>query len=454
MSIIHYLTIQTCKRVFYAPDYGVMRSTEPLAEDDSLSIDSLCLLGISVDNLPLKFTKYYHKEELCVSLSEFVKTFWERVYKVIGFNNQKVTGMPDLLVIDHRAKHLIQDNFYQWLKFNKIEYKFSDNKNRTAIAKFLQHQDYPHVGLSKKNIQHQSYKAPKERYALSLEVLNYHENYFDLINPLTKHLKTINHYQNDTFKPRFPSAPVKNDIDLKGIFPLSSKADRKLEAAYWVQSDLSQGCFGYLHNRLEFDIANSKRVEKKAFIAAIKALPETQWHIMFTDEQIGLIKILKKERFKDTKSLDETNYRKMCFQLGLNEDFLEIILAFDTKNLTRPEMIELWDEFTHGGDVSFSCEILLPPWKLCRNGKDYRFFYLSSGSKSLFFICTPNSPAAKAFDDGGCINHMVNNKYEIQQINESLNFEFFDEKLLNNRQYLIFISIEMLKFHSRNLNFY
>ncbi|HBF66051.1 MAG TPA: hypothetical protein DDW34_10260, partial [Clostridium sp.] len=110
-------------------------------------------------------------------------------------------------------------------------------------------------------------------------------------------------------------------------------------------------------------------------------------------------------------------------------------------------------EYTHGGDVSFSCEILLPPWQTCRNGKTFRFFYLSSDNKSIFFVCTPNSVAAKAFDDGGCTNHMVNNKYEIRQINEHINLDFFDEMLLNTRQYLVFMALEMRRFHTVLLDY-
>lgn len=79
---------------------------------------------------------------------------------------------------------------------------------------------------------------------------------------------------------------------------------RKLEAVIGsVKISLEKGNFGYLHNRLELSIADSERVEKKAFIAAIKALPETQWQSMFTDDQIGLINILKKERIQRHQKL-------------------------------------------------------------------------------------------------------------------------------------------------------
>jgi len=451
MSIIHYLTIQSCKRVFFDPDYGVMRSTEPLEADAQLN--PLCLLGISVDNLPLKYTKYYHKNDPAISLSAFVKTFWERVFKVSGFNNPIVTGMPDLLVIDHRAKDLIHENFFEWLKINNIEYKFSDSKNRTALAKYLQHQSFPHVGFCEMTEQ-TSYVAAQEKYALSVDVLNYYENYNEHISAFSKHLKTLNLYQKNIFKLRSVHPPVDHDIDLQSIQPLPSKADRKLENAYWVRADLEREEFGYLYNRQDMDIADSERVEKKAFIAAIKALPESQWQNMFTDEQIALIKIFKKERFKDTKSFDEVNYRDMCNQLGFNNDHSEICLAFDTKSLSRSEMIELWDEYTYGGDVTFSCEILLPVWQNCRSGKTYRFFYLTSGSKSIFFVCTPDSAASKAFDDESCTNHMVKNKFDVRQINEHINLSYFDEMLLNTRQYLLFMAGEMRKFHTLILDYY
>lgn len=451
MAIVHYLTIQSCKRVFFHADYGVMRSTEPLVEDNNLTIEPLCLLGISVDNLPIKFTKYYHKDDQTISLSEFVSSFWNRIYKVSGFNNPMVTGTPDLLLIDHRAKHLIQDAFYEWLKINNIEYKFSDNKSRTAIAKYLQHQLFPYAGFDGMS-EETSYIAPKEKYALSVDVLNYYENISNSIFPLGKYLKTFKLYERKIFKPLLVDSPINNDVDLRELVPLPSKADRKLENCFWVRGDLEHESFGYLHNRLEMDIADSERVEKKAFIAALKTLPESQWLRMFTDEQIGLIKTLKKERFKDTKSIDERNYREMCYQLGFNNDCSDWTIAFDTKPLKRSEMIDLWDEYTHGGDVSFSCEIVLPPWQTCRNGKTYRFFYVSCDNKSIFFICTPNSAAAKAFDDGGCTNHMVDNKYGIREVSQDINLNFLDEMLLNTRNYLLYMTAEMRQFQTKTLS--
>ena len=75
MPIIHYLTVQVCKRVFIEPNYGVMRSNDPLVIDPDLSMQPLCLLGISVNDFPLNYTEYYEKNDSSCSLSKFLKTF-------------------------------------------------------------------------------------------------------------------------------------------------------------------------------------------------------------------------------------------------------------------------------------------------------------------------------------------------------------------------------------------
>ena len=70
----------------------------------------------------------------------------------------------------------------------------------------------------------------------------------------------------------------------------------------------------------------------------------------------------------------------------------------------------------------------------------------------------PQSAVIKVIGVGGgggnAVNHMVKNKYEIRQINEHINLDFFDEMLLNTRQYLVFMAIEMRKFHTVVLDYY
>lgn len=452
MAITHYLTIQVCKRVLYDPAYGVVRSTEPLSLTPDLPIEPLCLFGISVDNLPLKLTQYHQKDSENISISNFLKAFWDRIYSVYGFNYPTVTGMPDILVIDHRSKDLIKDDFYNWLKLNNIQYAFSNNKDKKAIAKFRQHQEFPHTGFYERATKDNSYAAIKEEYALSLDVLNYQQGIRSSVHPDKKNLNTLIEYQENVNHPRLAQASISNDVNLNGITPLSSKADRQLEDAYWIGADLEKGNFGYLHNRLEQDIADSERYEKIAFLAAIKSLPETQQENIFNDEQIGLINLVKKQRFKDTICIDDHNFQNMCYRLGLTNDLSDRIFAFNVSQLKRSEIIELWSEYCGGGDVEFSCELLLPPWQNCRNDKTYRFFYLYSSNKSIFFVCEPESVSSKAFDNDDCINHMMDNKFSIRQVNEKVNTDLFDEMLLNNRQYLVFMALEMRKFHTTIFN--
>lgn len=450
MSITHYLTIQVSKRVFFEPNYGVMRSSEPLQVGGNLLLEPLCLIGVSVENIPLKYTKYYHKNDPDLSLSEFLKCFWDRTYQVHGFNNPIISGMPELLIIDHRSKHLIHEAFYKWLTLNNIEYTFSDGKLRKAIAKFQRHQDYPHTGLWKDMTVENSYVADKENYALSLDELNYQENIHHVIFPAKKHLKNINEYSRNILKFRQSTSPIKQDIDLKMLTPLDSKADRQLDAAYWVYANLETGSFGYLHNRHQQDLIDSERHEKKAFLAAIKSLPETQWRDLFTSGQIDIINQIKKQRFKDTILVDEDNYSDMCFKLGLLPESELKSISFDVSKLSRVEMIDLWDQYSGGGDVQYSFEIILSPSQKCRGNLKYRFFYLStdfSCDSSVFFLCNSDCPAAKAFDNNDCINY-VHEQIYTHHISDKLNFNFFDEILLHTPTYLNHIAKEV-KYYNR-----
>jgi len=453
MAITHYLTIQVCKRVLYDPDYGVVRSTEPLSITPDLPIKPLCLFGISVENLPLKLTEYHQQESENISLSNFLKAFWDRSYRVYGFNYSTVTGMPDILVIDHRSKDVIQDDFYNWLELNNIKYMFSDSKDKKAISKFRQHQDFPHTGFYEKATRQNSYVAEKEKYALSVDVMNHQEKVFNSVHPVKKNLNTLIEYQEKVNHIRLAQAGIYNDVKLNGLAVLVSKIDRKLEDAYWIKADIKNGQFGYLHNRHDQDIADSERYEKSAFLAAVKSLPETQKENTFNDQQISLINQIKKERFKDTICIDDYNFQDMCYRLGFTNGSTDRIFAFNVNQLKRNEIIELWSEYSGGGDVQFSCELLLPPWQNCRNDKTYRFFYLYSGDNSIFFVCEPESASSKAFDNNDCLNHMVENKFSIRQVNENVNTALFDEMLLNNRQYLVFMALEMQKFLSINLNY-
>ena len=185
----------------------------------------------------------------------------------------------------------------------------------------------------------------------------------------------------------------------------------------------------------------------------MKSLPDTQKENIFNDQQISFINQIKKERFKDTISIDDYNFQDMCYRLGFTNGSTDRIFAFNVNQLKRSEIIELWSEYSGGGDVQFSCELFLPPWQKCRNDKAYRFFYLYSGDNSIFFVCEPESASSKAFDNNDCLNHMVENKFSIRQVNENVNTALFDEMLLNNRQYLVFMALEMQKFLSINLNY-
>lgn len=443
MPIIHYLTVQVCKRVFIEPNYGVMRSNDPLVIDPDLSMQPLCLLGISVNDFPLNYTEYYEKNDSSCSLSKFLKTFWSRYYKTNGPNIPLVFGIPDILVIDHRVKDIINQSFYSWLDSNNIQYEFSDSKNKKAIANFRQHQHYPYIECYSEIDVLDTYKTKNEEYALPLSVLNTMTNYLDSVFLLSKHRKTLIAYTSRPIKhPTFTEC-CPNDLRLFDITPLESKADRTLQDAYWVSSDLENGNYGYLRNRQVKEDIDCTREDKKAFLALIKSLPVTQWMDIFTSNQIELLNQLKKQRYKDTIDIDQINYADMCFKLGLSRDSQYTVLALETSKLKRSEMIELWDQYSHGGDVKYSCVIMLPDWYSSRNDKIYRYFYLSMWNSSIIFISESGSPATKCFDQDECINYMSKNQFKIHNLSNIVDIRHFDELLLNNRQYLLNIVKEM-----------
>ena len=113
-------------------------------------------------------------------------------------------------------------------------------------------------------------------------------------------------------------------------------------------------------------------------------------------------------------------------------------------------MIELWDQYSHGGDVKYSCEIMLPDWYSSRNDKIYRYFYLSMWNSSIIFISESGSPATKCFDQDECINYMSKNQFKIHNLSNIVDIRHFDELLLNNRQYLLNIVKEMDTFELLN----
>lgn len=441
--IIHYLTIQTCKRVFFDPEYGVVRSIEPLFLDRPLTLQPLCLFGVSVDGWPLKHTEYCSKDDVSFSASQFLKNFWERSYKAYLCKQEMpiLKGMPDLLVIDHRSKDLLQKNFFDWLDSNNIQYEFSDSTSKKAIAKFLQHQDYPDSEFIEKRFMGSSYVAALEPNALSIETLNHHQTLRNYFHPDKKQLSSLLELQE-----RFSQLPIVReavscDVDLNGINPLRGKSDRAIESAYWVFSDLEKGKFGYLRNRKEQHIADSDRLEKKAFLAAIKSLSENQLNDIFTAPQMALVALLKKQQYKDTTDIDSANYAAMCYSLGMSLEPSYSKFVFNTTKLSRGEMREIWDQYSNGGDVFYSCELLLPLDSNSPDTKDYRCFYLNADHADVFFVCESNSATAKTFDNHDCLNYMSNEQFQVSEfINSNFNI---DQLLSNESKYTLFLSAKI-----------
>ncbi len=87
-----------------------------------------------------------------------------------------------------------------------------------------------------------------------------------------KHRKTLIAYTSRPIKhPTFTEC-CPNDLRLFDITPLESKADRSLQDAYWVSSDLENGNYGYLRNRQVKEDIDCTREDKKAFFGPNKII--------------------------------------------------------------------------------------------------------------------------------------------------------------------------------------
>ena len=76
---VHYFTVQTCKRVFRHPDYGIVRFDDMIANADEYGFEVVYVAGISLENLPLYYRHFFIPESM-FSATGFLCDFWSRSY--------------------------------------------------------------------------------------------------------------------------------------------------------------------------------------------------------------------------------------------------------------------------------------------------------------------------------------------------------------------------------------
>jgi len=171
-EVVHYLTAQVCKRVFYNSNYGIMICKDAIKNFNDYDLEPLVVLGVCHSQLPMTM-KQYHKQGQELSISAFLSEFWSADIRApfIGMGNIK--GTPDRLVIDKRLKEGLKKEFFDWLISVDVQYEFSNSSDRqfTAKARFVQERPWSY--------RHGDFKAFKssdskmqEKYPLTIDILN------------------------------------------------------------------------------------------------------------------------------------------------------------------------------------------------------------------------------------------------------------------------------------------
>lgn len=464
MNITHYLTVQLCKRVFFDDRFGVMRSFEPLIFEENFPLKPVFILGVSVDNLPLKYTQYFLVGENA-SISKFLTSFWNNRYTPDQYKPDsgdtstsfEITGCPDILMIDHRAKDAILPDFINWLEDNNIQYRFTDSKNKTAISKFRQHQNFPTlIYPDADQFKAATYQALEEPFAITLNELNRKVLPYKWLCTVKKHISTINAYINREKSLSPISLDNRPELDSSKITPITTNNDILLEDAYWAPSELNHSAIGYLDNRQTANTAESERSDKYVLLAAVKAL-ENQWQTLFDGEHLEILKMMKKRRIKDTTLLNDHNYDAICETLLLEnyrDSYQNPSLVFNISKLNKSEIIELWDHYSGGGNVQFSCELSIPDWKCSIEDKNYRFFYMVRYyDKDTFFVAEKGSVGCDTFDNGHCTNYDSKHTLDLIVIDENLNLDNVTAMLFNSRPYVMYLSQKLQYFYSKVLSY-
>lgn len=172
--IVHYLSVQETKRVFYRPGYEICRTRDALANPEEFELEPLLIVGVFHRDLPLSIFNYCLKTAP-LSASSMLTEFWSK--SVNNPYGSPVVGVPDLLVIDKRLQSVMHLEFFQWLEHIGVQFEFSTGKDRKFTGKIRSLQTYPSV-MPQQSMH--TNKIPKDKllfpdaepFPLSLQELN------------------------------------------------------------------------------------------------------------------------------------------------------------------------------------------------------------------------------------------------------------------------------------------
>ncbi|MBP6120845.1 MULTISPECIES: hypothetical protein [Providencia] len=428
---VHYFTVQKCKRVFWHPEYGVVRFNEMIANAHEYGFESMYVAGISVKNLPLHYRRFFITESM-LSVTGFLCDFWSRTYS--NKYVQEITGKPDVLIIDRRLDGCLDVAFFDWLENEDITYQYPTKGDKKFSSTVRYHQSYPHIFIYGEELP-DPVDGMREHWPLSLERLNAQSEKQTLLSDnLSPAIRAVIAKLYPTgYRPEWPlNPPLRDDFQVNdACLSVASSNDVVLYSASWFHTKQTDYGFeyGFAVNHVEELESNAPdpSLWQQETLIALRCL-ESQFdrlaqalaHHFDGNHYSVILNQIKKSKYRALLPLNRAEQDVLFGLVGLNTDDPTGNTVYNLSKTNVADTVSLWEHITNGGDQRQSFEIRP------KKGFDdpaYRLFAVIGYCARYYLISHRTSRSCHALDNGDCINY---------EPGQSLNVRSMDyRKLLN-----------------------
>ncbi|OCP65027.1 hypothetical protein [Vibrio parahaemolyticus] len=251
MEVIHYLSAQVSKRVFYHESYGIACCADAIRNYDDFDLQPIITAGVCHADVPLSARRFYTATEP-FSLTALLADFWSINIQAPFHGMGDICGSPDKLVIDKRLEGGLQPSFFQWLNKAGVSFEFSESRNKKFNAKTRFLQDRPWYFGHRNFEEFKSTETSDEPYPLTFEIINrefspkYHHLGIEDCPPAKRDILS-KQYPIEHGRTPFSALPGNNDFfpeldDLK----MPQNSAYVAHTATWHHSDPKREDFGFI----------------------------------------------------------------------------------------------------------------------------------------------------------------------------------------------------------------
>ncbi|EPN2804864.1 hypothetical protein ACTWOG_002548 [Serratia marcescens] len=419
---VHYFSVQKCKRVFWHPEYGTVRFDDMIANAHEYGLGAVYVAGISVENLPLHYRRFFIPEE-AFSATGFLCDFWSRSYS--NKYVQEITGKPDVLIIDRRLEACLGVAFFDWLEKECITYQYPAPRDKKFASTVRHYQSYPHIFVHGEGVP-EPVEGMREPWPLSLERLNtWDEKRTSLSDNLSPAIRQVAaRLYPAGYRPEGPSSPrLPDDFQVNEIYLcVASSNDVMLNAAGWRPArQTSYGFeFGYAVNNVgdPNDGATAPSIWQKEILIALRCL-ESQFDRLAQalschfggNHYSTILGQIKNNKYRTLLPLTSIEQDVLFGWVGLDTDDPTGRTIYDLSKIGVADTVSLWEHITNGGDQRQSFEIRP---KTGIDDPAYRLFAVIGHRAWYYLISYRASRSCHALDSGRCINYELGQSLSIR----------------------------------------